>query len=119
MRLVVVAVILLGATLAQAEPDALVIRGKVKAVSAPDEGQKKNGVLLLVEVVRDDKKGTIILEIKKRTRVERQAGKERKAARPSDLKKGQQVEAVCSRIVKASEPPIAVTQTILVKAVEK
>jgi hypothetical protein len=88
-----------------AEEDTFTLRGKVTSVSKAD----KNGAVTVGIKTPTGETSEHALVIKLTTKVEKASGKKRTAAKSAEIKIGQQVEAVCGKIVQPSAIPIVPT----------
>jgi beta-N-acetylhexosaminidase len=98
--------------------DKVDVRGTVSRVAASDDEAKKAGRLgsILVEGVKDattayDKASVKVTD---KTKIEKLVGKERKAAKFEDLKKGSKVQALFTGPVAESYPVQATAKEILI-----
>jgi hypothetical protein len=88
-----------------AEEDTRTLRGKVQSVSKVDkEGRVMVNISIPIGEINE-----YILEIKTSTKVEKVSEKVRSTVKAADIQTGQQVEAVCGRIIQPSAPPIVPT----------
>lgn len=104
MKLIAIGLITTWATLGQSAGDAKVLKGEILGIEAPAQARADKGVLMVVQALMGD--GTMInLEVKKDTKVEREASKDsRTAAAPTDLMAGQFFEASYTGAITAVEP---------------
>jgi hypothetical protein len=104
------------ATVAFAEEDTRTLRGKVESVSKAD----KEGSVLVSISTPTGEINEYILEIRTSTKVEKVSEKVRSTVKAADIHTGQQVEAVCGRIIQPSAPPIVPTvKSILILDMDK
>jgi hypothetical protein len=102
---IVMAAFVAGAPAALAEEDTMTLRGKVKSVSKAD----KEGKVTVEITIPTGEIKEYALEIKKATKVEKANGKLRNTASAADIRTGQEVEAICGRIIAPSSPPLVPT----------
>jgi hypothetical protein len=100
------------------EPEKADVRGTITELNANDEDGKKSGTLgtLLVEGTKEKTTNydTASVKITTKTKIFKQDGKERKAAKFEDLKKGAKVQIDFTRPVAKSDPAQATAATVVI-----
>jgi beta-N-acetylhexosaminidase len=113
-----VAVLATGATAQQEKADKVDIRGVITNVRAAEAEAKKQGTLGWIRVEGVKEKDTAYdkasVRITDKTRIEKLAGKEKKAAAFGELKQGVRVQAVFTGPVAESYPVQATAKEVLI-----
>jgi hypothetical protein len=98
----VFALLLVSAADAAAGEGVVTLRGKVTNVGTGRAGGER---IVMIEVAAGDTR-EYGLVVGAETKLERAAGKRKEPAQTSEIKVSQDVEAVCSKIMTASNPPL-------------
>ncbi len=106
----VIALLLACAAGPSAEVGVMTLRGKVTAVG---KGRAEGQTIVTIEVATGaaDEYGLVIGS---ETKLERATGKRKEPAKASEIKLGMEVEAVCSKVATASNPPLVRVKSIVI-----
>ena len=112
----VLANVILAAAAHAGAPDTATISGTIVRITAAErDGQ--GGILGRVEV--EYARGSLVLNVTAKSKVEKADGKERRSCAFGELRAGDRIEAVCSPEFAASDPPQTSAQRLVVLSAAK